>query len=214
MSEIQKPKRPPDWNARYAAAPGSLYGDEPNEYLRMVCARSDFAARSALMLADGDGRNGTWLAESGCVVTAVDISEVATERAMARDRAAGVEVTRIAADLADWGPPPDAIFDAVFACSIHCEREIRARAFARAIAALAPGGWFVLEAFARTGGGAISVGLADQALRYDLKELEQAAAGLDVIEAFIGQTLLHEGARHQGIADVVRFAARARPTPP
>ncbi len=208
MSQSSERKGPLDWNARYAASPGSLYGDAPNQYLKMICARSDFAAHKALMLADGDGRNGTRLARPGLTVTAVDISKLATERALARDRAAGITSTRIAADLAGWSPPPTERYDAVFTFSLHCEIEIRAHAFSAAIGALAPGGWFVVEAFANTADRPFTIGLANQSLRYDLMELESVAAELDVVEAFTGKTLLHEGARHSGVDDVVRFAAR------
>ena len=48
----------------------------------------------------------------------------------------------------------------------------------------------------------------------DLPELEALAAELEVIEAFVGQTLLHEGSRHSGVAEVVRFAARAHDPSP
>src|SRR5690606_6359947 len=89
------------------------FGTAPNEYLRMVCARSGFAARTALSLADGDGRNGRWLARQGLAVTAVDVSAVATERALALDRAGGVAVERVTADLADWTPAAGRTWDAV-----------------------------------------------------------------------------------------------------
>jgi SAM-dependent methyltransferase len=204
---------PPDWDARYRAARGGLYGEAPCEYLRMVAARSDFRPRTALLLGDGDGRNGTWLAGRGIAVTAVEQSGVATRRARARDRRAGVRTRRIAADLACWSPPAGSTFEAVVALYLHCEGDVRRRAFASAIAALAPGGWFVVEAFAKTGDRPVTLGLVHQVLRYDLAELEIVAAELDVIEAFAGRTRLDEGALHRGMAEVVRFAARRNREP-
>jgi SAM-dependent methyltransferase len=202
---------PPDWNARYRAARGGLYGDHPCEYLRMIRARADFAPRSVLMLGDGDGRNGTWLARHGATVTGVDLSPVASQRARERDREAGVSARRITADLADWSPPAGERYDAAVALYLHCAPEIRGRAFAVAIAALAPGGWFVVEGFAKTGERPVTVGLPDQRLRYDLAELEAAAAGLELIEAFTGRCRLDDGAHHRGLAEVARFAARRPP---
>jgi len=204
---------PPDWDARYRAARNGLYGEAPCEYLRMIAARSDFAPRTALLLGDGDGRNGTWLAGRGIAVTAVELSAVATRKGRARDRRAGVATRRIAADLASWSPPAGSSFDAVVALYLHCQAGVRKRAFAAAIAALAPGGWFVLEAFAKTADRPVTLGLARQALRYDLAELEIVAAELDVIEAFTGRTRLDEGPLHRGMAEVVRFAARRNPEP-
>jgi SAM-dependent methyltransferase len=201
---------PPDWDAHYAGARGGLYGDEPCQFLRMITARSDFVPRSALMLADGDGRNGSWLARQNVAVTAVDISHVATEKARSRDHEAGVEVERIVADLDGWMPPRGRLFDAAISLYLHCGTDVRAAAFRTAIAALTPGGWFVVEGFARTDGRPVNVGLSRQQLRYDLAELEAVvvASGLVVVEAFAGRSLLDEGTRHQGLAEVVRFAAR------
>ena len=68
------------WDRRYRAAVAPPFGEAPNDYLRMICAHQDFTARSALCLADGDGRNGAWLAGQGLAVTAVDVSAVATDR--------------------------------------------------------------------------------------------------------------------------------------
>lgn len=38
------------WDERYADAPGRLFGDRPNEYVREVMARSDMQPKSALMI--------------------------------------------------------------------------------------------------------------------------------------------------------------------
>ena len=85
-----------DWNSRYAKAgtdaEARMFGTQPCEYLREVLARTDVAPRSALCLGDGDGRNGTWLAAQGIAVTAVDLSDVATDHARHHDAAAGVTV--------------------------------------------------------------------------------------------------------------------------
>ena len=133
------------WDRRYRAAVAPPFGEAPNEYLRMVCARSDFAARRVLSLADGDGRNGAWLAGQGLTVTAIDVSAVASERAQALDRRRGVAVTRITADLADWQVPPGETWDAVFLIYLQGTGALRLRALALAAAALAPGGWLGVE---------------------------------------------------------------------
>ena len=91
----------PDWDARYRAAEGSLFGDAPNDYLRMICARTDFAPKTALLPADGDGRNGSWLASQGIAVTAFDLSAEATRRAVDRDKVNGVSVERNAVTEGD-----------------------------------------------------------------------------------------------------------------
>lgn len=196
-----------DWDSRYAAAEGGLFGDAPNVYLTMIVARADFAARSMLLLADGDGRNGTWAAAQGMAVTAVDLSAVATERACARDAAAGVRTTRITANLMDWQPPAATGWDAAAILYLHGPPAVRARAQAMAMAALNPGGWLILEGFdvAQAAG---AMGPSDPDRLHTLDALLAPLAGWCVIEALRGTVLLDEGAGHNGHAEVVRLAAR------
>ena len=196
----------PDWDKKYAAQQAP-FGDAPNQYIRQVLARSDFEAQTALCLADGDGRNGTWLAQQGLTVTSVDISPVATEKARERDRAADVSVERITADLAVWVPPPKK-WQAVFVIYLQSEPAIRARALRLGADHLEPGGWLVVEGFAKPIAGRPDFGPDDASVLYALEEVEAAVPDLAVIEAFAGRTRLDEGGRHQGEAEVVRFAAR------
>jgi len=194
-----------DWNKRYAEAPARLFGEAPNEYMREVLARSDVAPKSALCIADGDGRNGAWLAQQGLKVTAVDISETATEQALAHDRAMGVEVERIVADVATWTPPAGRTWDAAFMIYLQCESEVRNHAAQAAASALNPGGWFVAEGFAPSNTGRGDLGPGKPDLLYERDDLLAAMPGMTVIEAFKGWTRLNEGVKHQGEGWVLRL---------
>ncbi|MEE9587872.1 MAG: class I SAM-dependent methyltransferase [Hyphomicrobiaceae bacterium] len=196
-----------DWDAKYAGRSTGLFGDEPNEYLRQIVARSEFAASSALCLADGDGRNGRWLAARGLDVTAVDISEIAAANAAAFDRQTGLAVERVVADLANWAPPDGRVWDAVFLFYLQCDAPTRLRALKLASQALARNGWFVLEAFAKSQADN-NMGPADPSLLYSLDEFGEALPEFEIVEALDGQVRLDEGPRHTGLAQVVRYAAR------
>lgn len=196
------------WDKRYGAAVAPLFGEAPNDYLRMICARPDFAARRVLCLADGDGRNGRWLAGQGLEVTAVDVSAVATERALALDRSSGVAVARLTADLVDWTPAAGQTWDAVFVIYLQGTAALRRRTLEVAAAALAPGGWLVVEGFSKAQARRPDIGPDDPDRLYDLEELHAALSGLEVVEALAGRVRLDEGPRHRGAAEVVRFAAR------
>ncbi len=196
-----------DWDAKYAGRSTGLFGAEANEYLRQIVARSEFAASSALCLADGDGRNGRWLAARGLDVTAVDISEIAAANAAAFDRQAGLAVERVVADLANWAPPDGRVWDAVFLFYLQCDAPTRLRALKLASQALARNGWFVLEAFAKSQADN-NMGPADPSLLYSLDEFGEALPEFEIVEALDGQIRLDEGPRHTGLAQVVRYAAR------
>jgi hypothetical protein len=196
------------WDKRYRAAAEPPFGEAPNDYLRMTCARADFSAQTALSLADGDGRNGCWLAERGLVVTAVDVSAVATGRALALDSRRGVAVERVTTDLVDWTPEAGRRWDLVALIYLQGTSAVRHRALDVAAAALASGGWLVVEGFSKQQALRPGMGPDDPDRLYDLDELCAAAKGLDVVEALAGRVRLNEGIRHQGEAEVVRFVAR------
>ncbi len=197
------------WDARYAAAPAGLFGEAPNGWLVEVASRPDFAARSALLPADGDGRNGCWLAGRGLAVTAVDLSGEATRRARARDRAAGVAVERITADLTTWSPG-ERQWEAAAILYLQGPEALRRRAVEMAAEALAPGGWLILEGFAAAQAGR-PMGPDDPAKLWDLGRLLSWVPRLVPLAAREDRIQLDEGPRHRGEAEVVRLAARASP---
>ena len=196
----------PDWDAKYAAAPEGLFGNAPSQYVRQIMARRDFKALSGLCLADGDGRNSRWLARQGLAMAAVDLSGVAVVNGQLLDSKAGVYVERTVADLVTWHPPKQN-FDAVFLMYLQAPAQTRRAAISSGWQAVSPGGWFVVEGFAKAQA-AGEAGPGDPDLLYGLEELQRALAGATVIEALSGRVRLDEGGRHQGLAEVVRFAAR------
>ncbi|MFN0264731.1 class I SAM-dependent methyltransferase [Tepidamorphus sp. 3E244] len=205
MADASAGQKGKDWDVRYRESAGALFGDAPNDYLRMVSAREGFAPVSALLIADGDGRNGTWLATRGLAVTALDLSEEATRLARARDAASGVTVERVCADVTIW-TPQDRAWDAAFVFYLQGPSALRRAGVETARAALKPGGWLVLEGFAS--GGDLNIGPSTTAKRYDLAELRTWCEGLEIVELVSGEVLLDEGARHNGPAHVVRLLAR------
>ena len=201
-----------DWNSRYAKAGTDadtrMFGTQPCEYLREVLARTDVAPRTALCLGDGDGRNGTWLAAQGIAVTAVDLSDVATDHARHHDAAAGVTVERIVADLAEWTPDAGRSWDAVFLMYLQCENAVRLRAARVGADALTPGGWFIAEGFAPAGAGGTSMGPDNPDLLYEMTDFLDILQDLDVLEALKGRIRVNEGTRHRGEARVTRLLLR------
>ena len=70
------------WSDRYSSAGDQyLFGVEPNHYLKLHRDLIVSNGKSALLVADGEGRNSVWLSEQGLNVTACDISPVAIEKA-------------------------------------------------------------------------------------------------------------------------------------
>ena len=196
------------WEERFAYD-GYLFGTAPNEFLAREAHR--LAPDSeVLCVADGEGRNSTFLAGLGHRVHAVDAAErgLAKARALAAER--GVEVRFEQADLEDWDWPV-AAYDAVVGIFIQFTDPVgRAAMFARMEAALRPGGILLLEGYGPrqleygTGGPKTLDHL------YTVDELATAFPALDVEHLVEYDAVLDEGPRHQGMSALVDLVAVRR----
>ncbi|MBE9604656.1 class I SAM-dependent methyltransferase [Acetobacteraceae bacterium H6797] len=195
------------WDARYDHG-GFTFGATPNRYLESLTPRLRPGMR-ALALADGEGRNGVWLAKQGCVVTSVDWSEVGLEKARALAAEQGVAMETVVADLTQWDWPRGSL-DLIAWIYLHMPSAERAIVAARAVEALAPGGLLALECFCPAQQGRRSGGPRDPDLLPDEAWLRHAFAELELLECLTGTVLLDEGPKHQGQAEVVRGLFRRR----
>lgn len=195
---------PSFWDQNYSASTDFKYGERPNAFLVAQAARLAPASR-ILLPGDGEGRNGVWLASQGHAAFSVDGSAVGLARAQALARRHGVTLHTTHADLAEWSPEP-ASFDAVVAIYLHLPPALRAPVHRKLAQALRPGGLLVLEAFHPDQLPLASGGPKDVAMLYTLELLRADFAGmLHELLAEETDTVLDEGAGHQGPAKVTRW---------
>jgi SAM-dependent methyltransferase len=140
------PSRRALWDERHAARE-PIESPEPDPTL--VDEIGSLRPGRALDLGAGDGRNAIWLASQGWQVTAVDFSGVALDRGRALATARGVRVEWQLADLLEWSPGVSG-FDLVTLFFIHLPPDERRGVYARAAAAVAPGGTLLIVGHDRT----------------------------------------------------------------
>jgi cyclopropane fatty-acyl-phospholipid synthase-like methyltransferase len=194
------------WQERFAA-PGYLFGTEPNEFLKAhahLLRKGD----KALAIADGEGRNGVFLAEQGLDVLSVDFSPIAQEKArkLAADRGVTLRIEQV--DIINWDWPREA-FDVVaaifFQFATPAERE---KIFAGIKKTLKPGGLLLLEGYEakqieyKTGGPSKVAQLYTRAL---LQETFGDFSSLDIREY---DAELNEGDRHAGVSALIDLVGR------
>ena len=140
------PSRRALWDERHAARqPIESFEPDPT----LVDEIGSLRPGRALDLGAGDGRNAIWLASQGWQVTAVDFSQVALDRGRALATARGVRVEWQLADLLEWTPGASR-FDLVTLFFIHLPPDERRDVYARAAAAVAPGGTLLIVGHDRT----------------------------------------------------------------
>lgn len=125
-----------EWDAMYAEH-DTVWSGESNAQL--VAEVASLTPGTVLDVGCGEGADAVWLAQQGWDVTAVDISEVALDRARTHAASAGVEVTFERADLVA-APPAVGSYDLVSAQFFHLPDPPRAQAYRGLGAAVAPGG--------------------------------------------------------------------------
>lgn len=133
------------WQERYAA-PGYLFGTAPNAFIKAQAHRLR-KGQKALAIADGEGRNGVFMAEQGLDVLSLDFSSTAQEKAKKLAAERGVTLRVEQADVINWSYPADT-FDVVagifFQFATPDERE---KIFAGIKRTLKKGGLLLIEGY-------------------------------------------------------------------
>ncbi len=190
-----------NWDERYSES-GYLYGTTPNAFLVSVVDR--LPQGNILMLGEGEGRNGVYLASLGYRVTAVDGSEVGLCKAAELAAERGVELTAVVADLDGYEIEPQK-WDGIVSCYCHLPPAIRLPLHRQVVSGLRPGGVLVLEGFSQEQLAYDTGGPKSLDMLLDLDELKQELAGLEFVHAVTLERDVKEGRGHTGIASVVQL---------
>lgn len=194
------------WNERYKGCEYH-FGTEPNAFLASNCERLK-PGMSCLAVADGEGRNGVWLAEQGLNVLSVDSSQVAVAKARALAVLRGVTMDVELADLNLWQWPENT-FDVVVAIFIQFAAPLqRVQLFANLKRCLKPGGLLLLQGYTprqleyRTGGPSQVENL------YTAAMLREAFPDMEILHLAEHDEIIHEGAGHSGMSALIDLVAR------
>ena len=194
------------WDERYA---GEEYhfGTEPNAFLVSQHQLLKLGM-SCLAVADGEGRNGVWLAEQGLQVLSVDSSSVALDKAKKLAAERGVTVQFEQADLMQWSWGENR-FDVVVAIFIQfAPPGMREQMFDHIKRCLKPGGLLLLQGYTprqleyRTGGPSQAENLYTESL------LREAFTGMDMLHFSEHDDIIREGAGHSGMSALIDVVAK------
>lgn len=192
------------WDQRYTES-GWAYGTTPNDFLEAEAGRIPPGA--VLSLAEGEGRNAVFLASRGHRVEAVDQSSagLAKTRLLAAEHGVAVRTTQ--ADLASFDLG-QGCWQGIVSIFVHLPSPLRRRVHAAVVAALAPGGVLVFEAYAPAQLTLGTGGPRELALLGSLAELTGEFTGLELLVAREVQREVQEGKYHRGTSAVVQIVAR------
>lgn len=195
------------WNERYSGEE-YFYGTEPNAFL-VSQSEKLISGMSCLAVADGEGRNGVWLAEQGLDVLSLDASPVAQEKAQRLAKARGVAMRFEQTDLLEWRS--DERFDVIAAIFIQfVGPELRPAQFENLKRHLKPGGLLLLQGYTprqldhKTGGPSQIENLYTETM------LRELCADMVIVHLREHETVIHEGVGHSGLSALIDLVALAR----
>jgi len=194
------------WQARFSS-PEYVFGTQPNEFLAS-CGPLLPRSGKALAVADGEGRNGVWLAKQGLDVLSIDFSPAAQAKARALAAENKVDVSFAQADVHAW-PYPEAEFDAVVEIFTQFSTPAeRSRKWAGMRRALKRGGLLIVHGYTPkqldygTGGPKQVENL------YTREMLENAFGDMTDVTITEEERILREGPGHSGMSAVIGVTAR------
>ena len=195
------------WNERFNKEE-FIFGKEPNEYLVDQTGKYLKPGNKVLCIADGEGRNGVWLAKQGMQVVGFDASDIALAKAkqFAKEHQVQVEYSFSDTDSFAWHANN---YDAVIGIFIQfADPVMRERIFQKTYETLKPGGIFILQGYTpkqleyKTGGPSLIEHLYTEEMIRDLSKL------FDIRELSIYEKELSEGARHTGMSALLGLVAQ------
>lgn len=200
MSEFER------WEARFSV-PEYAFGREPNYFLVSCKALLPPSGR-ALAVADGEARNGVWLARQGLDVLSIDFSPSAQRKAKALAAEHRISIAFQQVDVHDWDYP-EASFDVVVEIftQFSAPRD-RERKWAGMRRTLRPGGLLILQGYTPkqleygTGGPKEIENLYTRAL------LEDAFGDFSDLRIVEEEREIHEGRSHGGMSALIGLTAR------
>ncbi len=194
------------WDMRYANK-NYLFGKEPSHFLT---ERIQFfkPGEVALMVADGEGRNGVYLAQQGLRVHSVDGSTVALRKARKLAEEAGVHPIFEQADVTDWTWYEDS-YDHVVGIMIQfAGPDIRPKLFENMRNAVKPGGYLMLHGYRPEQVELGTGGPSDPAHMYTEDMLRDSFGEFEIIELTSEDRLVEDGVAHRGQSALINFVAR------
>ncbi len=195
------------WNERFNKEE-FIFGKEPNEYLVEQAKRHLKPGNRVLCIADGEGRNGVWLAKRGMQVVGFDASDIALSKAnqFAQDNHVNVEYTFSDTDSYTW---PEDVYDAVVEIFIQfADPAMRERLFQKTYETLKPGGISILQGYTpkqleyKTGGPSLIEHL------YTERLIRELAKDFSILELRSYKKVLSEGTRHEGMSALLGLVAQ------
>ena len=192
------------WDERYGVDE-YVYSKEPNLFLKENFKK--IPKGNVLCVADGEGRNGVWLAKNGYNVTSIDFSPKAIEKTNRLAQECNISINTKCCDLLNYNFGENK-YDGIVSIFAHFKVEEMNNLHSQYLRALKPNGIFFMEVFAKEQLPLKTGGPKDISLLYNTQDIQNSfpSGKIELLKKDV--VYLHEGDMHDGKAIVVRAIIR------
>jgi cyclopropane fatty-acyl-phospholipid synthase-like methyltransferase len=203
MTAFENPKA--RWSQRFATDE-YIFGLQSNAYLQ--AQQAHLAKGRTLAVADGEGRNGVWLAEQGHDVHTFDFVESAVQKSLKLASQRKVTVHAVCCDWTAFDWTPNTYDNVVGIFFQFLGPDERSEMFEKMHQALKPSGTLLIQGYSaeqlryNTGGPGKLDHLYDEAL------MLESFKGYEVLDLRTYVQEIHEGSAHSGMSGLLGFVGR------
>ncbi|MCB0473273.1 MAG: methyltransferase domain-containing protein [Flavobacteriaceae bacterium] len=195
------------WDDRYSEKEYA-YGTEPNAYFKYALEKIH-PSGAAFFPGEGEGRNAVYAAKQGLVVTALDYSSEARNKALKLAKHNNVTLEYQIGDMGHIRFKPNSFNLAVLVFT-HFLPDESDNYFKALINYLKPGGYLIAELFSKDHSqflksNPLAGGPKNSDMLYTVSEIKKYFSGLAFIELEKKVIELNEGLYHRGQASVIRL---------
>ena len=189
------------WDQRFSE-PNYAYGKQPNAFIKDMSERLPKDSKIGCF-AEGEGRNGVYLAKMGHDVTILDQSDQGLNKAQQLAKDEGVSIETVQGDLTKMEMEPDQ-FDAAIMVFGHVPKQDQSFLMEQMIRSVKPGGHILFEVYSEDQLSYGTGGPKSTEMLYAAEDVLSWIRGYKCLHFYYGEAERNEGERHKGIGHVIQ----------
>ncbi|MFZ0475216.1 MAG: class I SAM-dependent methyltransferase [Halobacillus sp.] len=189
------------WDQRFSE-PNYAYGKQPNAFIKDMSERLPKESKVGCF-AEGEGRNGVYLAKMGHEVTILDQSDQGLKKAQQLAKDENVSIETLQGDLTKMEMEPEQ-FDAVIMVFGHVPKQGQSFLMEQMIRSVKPGGHILFEVYSEDQLSYGTGGPKSTEMLYAPEDVLNWIRGYKCLHFYYGEAERNEGERHKGIGHVIQ----------
>ncbi|MGP4077456.1 class I SAM-dependent methyltransferase [Halobacillus sp. K22] len=189
------------WDQRFSE-PNYAYGKQPNAFIKDMSERLPKDSKVGCF-AEGEGRNGVYLAKMGHNVTILDQSDQGLNKALQLAKEEEVSIETLQGDLTKMEMEPEQ-FDAAIMVFGHMPKQDQSFLVEQMIRSVKPGGHILFEVYSEAQLSYGTGGPKSTEMLYAAEDVLSWIKDYKCLHFYYGEAERNEGERHKGIGHVIQ----------